>query len=292
MAYPRQVRDLSRAESKGLPLPSFGDLTLLGMGLDRHHAAPGEALLLKLYWRAEQKMDQDYSVLLKVMDHLEKAVTQVTLPPAASTYPTSQWIPGEILSGQHWLTLPSNLDSGTYSLSLQLLDASGAAKGAPIAFGEAGSINVIAPERQMTIPPMELRLEANFGDRITLLGYDLEPEVARPGEKVLLTLYWRAKQSMQRSYAVFAHLLDANSHIVAQHDGLPANWTRPTTGWLPGEVIVDIHSLAPEADILPGEYPLEVGLYDAESNVRLPVLNAIGQVIADRVLLAPLSVEP
>jgi len=292
MAYPRQVRDLPGVKSKGPAPLSVGDLTLLGMGLDRHHAAPGEALLLKLYWRAEQKMGQDYSVLLKVTDRSEKAVTQVALSPATSAYPTSQWIPGEILSGQHWLILPANLNSGTYGLSLQLLDASGTARGSPIALGEAGLINVIAPERQMTIPPMEFRLDTNFGDRITLLGYDLEPEVIRPGEKVLLTLYWRAKQSMQHSYAVFAHLLDANSHIVAQHDGLPANWTRPTTGWLPGEVVVDIHSLALEIDILPGEYPLEVGLYDAESHVRLPVLNAIGQAVADRMLLAPLSVEP
>jgi hypothetical protein len=96
---------------------------------------------------------------------------------------------------------------------------------------------------------------------------------------------------MTRSYAVFAHLLDAESRIVAQHDGLPVNWTRPTTGWLSGEVITDVHELVLETDVSAGVYPLEVGLYDPETNVRLPVLDAAGQIIEDRALLAPVSVE-
>jgi hypothetical protein len=270
----------------------FGDLTLLGTGLDRHQAAPGETLLLTLYWRAEQKMYQGYVVAIEVTDRSGQVVARVTLPPAASIYPTGEWIAGEIVQGQHWLTLPPGLDSGTYSLSLQLLDASHRAGHAAVALGEAGQVNVVAPQRQMTAPPMKKRLDANFADRITLLGYDLEPQLTRLGETMHLTLYWRAEQLMTRSYTVFTHLLDAGSRIVAQHDGLPANWARPTSGWLPGEIIADVHSLALGADVPPGEYLLEVGLYDAGSNVRLPVLSADGQIIEDRVLLAPVSVEP
>ena len=96
---------------------------------------------------------------------------------------------------------------------------------------------------------------------------------------------------MRRSYAVFAHLLDAQNRIAAQHDGLPAGWTRPTTGWLPGEVIADVHELALDANLPPGVYTLEVGLYNPETKVRLPVLDEAGQIIKDRVLLEPVSVE-
>jgi mannosyltransferase len=143
------------------------------------------------------------------------------------------------------------------------------------------------------VPPMQRRLDANLADRATLLGYDLEPEAVRPGETLRLTLYWRAGQPMSRSYAVFTHLLDAEDRIVAQHDGLPADWTRPTTGWLPGEVITDVHELVLRTDIPPAPtYLLEVGLYDSETNVRLPVLGAAGQTIGDRVLLTPVSGEP
>jgi len=271
---------------------SLGDLTLLGVGLDRHRAAPGETLLLTLYWRAERAPGQDYVVSVETVDECGEIVAATILPPAAATYPASQWIAGEIVRGQHWFTLPADLDSGTYVLRLRLLEANGRPIGDPVPFGETGQVTVVAPARQTTIPPMGHRLDANFGHRATLLGYDLEPETAHPGETLRLTLYWRAEQAMTHSYAVFTHLLDAESHIVAQHDGLPADWTRPTTGWLPGEVITDVRRLALATGVPPGEYLLEAGLYDARSNVRLPVLDTAGQIIGDRVLLAPVSVEP
>lgn len=270
----------------------LGDLTLLGVSLDRRQATPGETLLLTLYWRAERPPAQDYAVSVAALDESGAIVATTALPPAATTYPTGQWIAGEIVRGQHWLTLPAGLDTGAYALRVTLLEAEGRPIGTPVSLAEGGQITVVAPERQTVIPPMGHRLDANFADRATLLGYDLVPETAQPGETLRLTLYWRAEQPMPRSYAVFAHLLDANSRIVAQHDGLPANWTRPTTGWLPGEVIVDAHDLVLETGVPPGAYLLEAGLYDPETGVRLPVLDAAGQIIADRALLAPVSVEP
>jgi len=286
---PPPVEALDMPHHLNVPL---GDLTLLGMGLDRQRAAPGETLLLTLYWRAERALPQDYSVSVQVLNKNGGIVSATILPLAAKFYPASEWIAGEIVQGQHWLTLPANLDSDAYTLRLELLDISTRPVGKPVSFGQTGQVTVISPERHMAIPSMEYRLNTNFGTRATLLGYDLEPEMARPGETLRLTLYWRAERVMTRSYAVFTHLLDADSHIVAQHDGLPVEWSRPTTGWLPGEVIADVHLLDLKADVPPGEYLLEVGLYNAETNVRLPVLDMAGQIVEDRALLAPVSVEP
>ncbi|HIE39771.1 MAG TPA: hypothetical protein EYP77_12045 [Anaerolineae bacterium] len=52
-----------------------------------------------------------------------------------------------------------------------------------------------------------------------------------------------------------------NGRIVAQSDGVPAGWTRPTTGWLPGEYIVDTRVLTLPPDVPPGVYTLQTGLY-------------------------------
>ncbi len=270
---------------------TFDDLTLLGASLDRRQAAPGETLLLTLYWRADRAPPQDYALSLHILNQDGQIVASTPLPLVAPSYPPSQWRAGEMLRGQHWLTLPAALESGSYALSLQLDDASGQPVGPLLSLGEAGRMAVVAPTRQTVIPPMRHRLDANLADRVTLLGYDLEPEVARPGETIRLTLYWRAEQPMARSYAVFSHLLDAEERIVAQHDGLPANWTRPTTGWLPGQVVTDVHEWVIEAGTPPGPaYLPEVGLYDSETNIRLPVLNASGQIVGDRVLLTPVSI--
>ncbi len=98
---------------------------------------------------------------------------------------------------------------------------------------------------------------------------------------------------MSKSYTVFTHLLDADSRIWAQQDGIPVSGARPTTGWVPGEVIRDEVQLAVDPQAPPGDYVIEVGLYDAGDPAlpRLSVLDEAGQPIDDRVLLAEVRVE-
>ena len=66
---------------------------------------------------------------------------------------------------------------------------------------------------------------------------------------------------LSESYRVFVHLLSEDGRIVAQADGLPAGWTRPTTGWLPGEFIIDRHTIALPTTLPSGNYTLTTGLY-------------------------------
>ena len=69
-----------------------------------------------------------------------------------------------------------------------------------------------------------------FNQESQLLGYDLTI-----GQKtVQLTLYWKALASMNTSYTVFTHLLDAQNRVIAQQDNVPVSGTRPTTNWLAG----------------------------------------------------------
>ena len=88
------------------------------------------------------------------------------------------------------------------------------------------------------------------------------------GPKSPLTLLWHAEAEMPTSYRVFVHLVDGAGQILAQADGEPANWTRPTTGWVPGEYILDEHTLTLPAD-LPLDASLRIGLYDPATNQRL-----------------------
>ncbi len=84
-----------------------------------------------------------------------------------------------------------------------------------------------------------------------------------------LVLHWRAVGPVPDDYRVFVHLLDAYGDRVAQSDGVPALWTRPTSGWSPGERIEDRHGLSLPADLPLGDYTLIVGLYRPLDGVRL-----------------------
>lgn len=135
-------------------------------------------------------------------------------------------------------------------------------------------------------------VRARFGERITLLGYELDAEAIAPGETLALTLYWQALGPVETGYTVFTHLMDAQERIWAQHDGLPADGARPTDRWEVGELVVDRHALTVSPEAPPGLYQLEVGLYRADTGARLLALDGDGQPLAgDRVLLCPVTVR-
>lgn len=72
-------------------------------------------------------------------------------------------------------------------------------------------------------------------------------------------------------YHVFVHLVDEAGNILAQSDAVPAGWTRPTTGWLPGEYVVDVHTLTLPSGLPSGQLAFRIGLYDPVTGERLSV---------------------
>lgn len=106
-------------------------------------------------------------------------------------------------------------------------------------------------------------LYVRFGDFSALVGYSLPAAVVTTAEPLPLTLYWRALDGTSpMDYMVFTHLLAGDGHLVAQHDGGPAGGARPTTGWAPGETIVDSHLLAFYDTAYTGPARIVVGLYE------------------------------
>lgn len=116
-------------------------------------------------------------------------------------------------------------------------------------------------------------LYARLGDVAEFLGYDLPSTEVRPGQTLLLILYWRALSGAgAANYAVFTHLLPPDmSRLLGQHDGVPAGGSSPTTTWVAGEVIVDAHELTLYETGYSGPAQIAVGLYDPVTQLRVPV---------------------
>jgi hypothetical protein len=115
------------------------------------------------------------------------------------------------------------------------------------------------------------RLEADFGGVMRLMGYDLETEVVEPGSQVAVTLYWEALASTDRDYTVFVHLLGKHDLLVAQRDTFPGLGLLSTTWLKPGFRWTDRYVLQmPPTAYAPDLAQIEVGLYDATTEARLP----------------------
>lgn len=123
--------------------------------------------------------------------------------------------------------------------------------------------------RSFQVPPIQQRRNAIFGDRITLLGFD----VARSTFNVQLTLYWQmtGPATPTTSFTVFVHLISPDGKMWAQVDHPPVYGSYPTTRWQPGEVITDPYTLMLPADLPPGTYQVRVGLYDPTTGQRLAI---------------------
>jgi hypothetical protein len=235
---------------------SLGSITLLGADFDRREAAPGDAVLLNTFWRADRQPAQDLTVHLALLAQDGSPVAGYDLPPTARWHPTSAWQPGDVWRGQHVLNIPADLDSGDYTWQLSIEP--------PHQFTSLPSaLHVIAPDRTFSSPPVDVQIDARMGNVATLVGANLKPETSnlKPGNPLTVTLVWRAEDTPPASYHVFLHLLGPDGTLVAQSDGVPAGWSRPTTGWMPGEYITDVHTLSIPPDALEGDHILSTGLY-------------------------------
>ncbi len=123
---------------------------------------------------------------------------------------------------------------------------------------------------------------------VRLNGYGFTRETG-PGRELLVALEWQSLRPVDRDFQVFVHLLNEQGEKLAQRDGQPVLWLRPTSTWQPGERIVDRYGLLLPQDLPPGEYRIAVGLYDAASGQRLPVSAGPGDFAIE---LGPIRVAP
>ena len=282
------------ADQIRLPHPGRSDLggglTLLGWDLERYVAQPGDPLLLTLVWLVEAQPQGDYGARLFLTDATGQSLDVGTFPPTNVWHPTNAWQVGQAWRGQNTFRVPVQAQPGEARLSVQLVDSRGVPLGSA---AELTSIEVLPTDRSFITPQPQVPRPANFDDKVALLGADLAPDPVTPGGLLQVTLYWQGLAEMDVPYTVFVHLLGPTGQLVGGHDGQPAGGMRPTTGWIPGEYITDIHDVSIPGDLAPGEYVVEVGLYDAgvSSLPRLPILGEEGQEETDRVIFGPVQVR-
>jgi hypothetical protein len=247
-------------------------LTLLGADLETRTARPGEPIFVTLYWRGGKAPMPDHDVTIALGD-----MVLYTGAPVNGGYPFSEWAAGEVIADRYGPRLPRTAPAGEYALQLQISGHT----------FELGSVEVEATQRTFEIPPITHPLNATLGDQVVLLGYDLDRDVAEPGDVIVLTLYWQALAEMDESYTVFTHLVAPDGAMAGQRDSLPVEGSYPTNLWLLGEVIADRYEIQVPAEAAAGEHVLEVGMYIAETGARLPIVGTA----ADAVALQTITIE-
>jgi len=257
-------------------------LELVGYDQEPRSPRPGEELRVALYWCPRKALESVYSSYLHLVSKEGQAIVQSDHQPGGVYYPTSLWKEGEVIRDEHTLVIPPTAPLGAYRLLAGMYESDSQEP-----LGEGLTIRMIGVKRAILTSPGEIGhpLGINLGDRVTLLGYDLE----RHDGEIILTFYWQARREMGEDYTVFVHLLEGEE-IVAQADSQPQDGDYPTSIWDEGEVVIDEHRLT-TGELPPGEYDLWVGIYLLETMERLPVIGAQGEKIGERVNLGTIQIE-
>ena len=95
-----------------------------------------------------------------------------------------------------------------------------------------------------------------------------------------LELLWRADKPIPERYKVSVQLLNREGRLVSQRDSEPLEGTRPTTTWEPGEIVTDRYGLLLPADLPSGDYQVVLGLYQADTGVRVPACCPEGDAVS------------
>ncbi|MBC8249466.1 MAG: DUF2142 domain-containing protein [Anaerolineales bacterium] len=257
---------------------------------------PGDALTVTLYWQSLAKMGKDYVVFVHLLDENDPILAQRNTFPGLGSFPTTLWQVGDAIADTYTLLLPettyapclAQLEVGLYDFAtgerLPVYGPEGEAVGDNVRFEE---IEVL-PRSETGLPnPVHF----NFGDRIALVGYDMDRRKASPGEAIHLTLYWQGLAEMKDDYTVFVHLLRERDQIWAGADRQPQGGAAPSSTWAKGQIVVDEYELVIAPDAPPDVYEIEVGIYLAETGDRLDLLDQNGRLMGNRILLSKVRIE-
>ncbi len=293
-----------------------GVMRLLGYDLETElppasgGVEPGGWVGVTLYWEALAPADRDYTVFVHLLGEGELLVAQRDTFPGLGWLSTMWLEPGFRWADRCVLQVPDTAYTPDEAqVQVGLYDATG--EGRLPATGPEGE----PPGDNMRFGRIQLRshpvgafppvggaeggdipnpISINFGDRMELVGYDLDRRVVRQGETITLTLYWRGLRRMDVNYTVSAQLVDAGQRKAAQHDGWPLDRAAPTAAWEPGQVLADPYVLAVSQGVPPGVYGVRVVVYAFEEGgiMHLPTVPAGGQMQANHITLTTVRVVP
>jgi hypothetical protein len=116
-------------------------------------------------------------------------------------------------------------------------------------------------------------LDANLGDQLDVLGWDLFDADGRPtggivpGETVELVIYYRVVARITTNWETFVHIEGFQRRFNADHPTLGGRY--PFSLWRIGDIVADRHAFALEPNFTAGQYRLLFGLYSGTRRLAL-----------------------
>jgi 4-amino-4-deoxy-L-arabinose transferase-like glycosyltransferase len=252
---------------------------LLGMEVSPDEIQAGDTVDVTLYWEAQSSPPAHLRAVVQIWTIGGRFLGQRDATPAGEVYPPDLWLPGDVVRDVYRVRVNED-GPAMCRVAVRVLTSDEL-------LGEVSSPAVL----RLTGPALssdgvEYPLEYTFDGKIELIGYSLpNGPPSSASESLAIVFYWHALTEIDEDYTVFLHLLNedrdgADSGLVGQSDGPPFDNDYPTSYWLPGQILGDVHVLSLDG-ARPANVYLLVGLYRLADGMRLPIHTATGERIPD-----------
>lgn len=112
--------------------------------------------------------------------------------------------------------------------------------------------------------------QANYDDRIELVGYDLDlpaGDSVGAGQRFTVTWYWRVIAKPPSGYQVFVHIDGNGLRLNGDHE--PVEGRYPPRLWETGDVIADTQELTVPANFRSDDYVMYVGWFSGSQRLKV-----------------------
>jgi hypothetical protein len=254
------------------------------LGLLRVRADPADKVLqgtfmgLEIYWGATDPPGRDLALQVEFVDQAGDVV-QVERMALYPDWPSAQWPADTIVIGRYRVRVGAHLPPGGYDVRVGAADPlTGELIGDP---ATVATLEVKPVARTYQPPAPRYDIGGCFGDRMCVLGYDVEHHDDHLG----FVFYWQGARLMEQDYVMSIRLIDLSSGAVAwAKDAAPHDWSYPTTWWDVGEVVSDTFGCDLDG-VSAGRYQLAAVVYEPRSGAVLtassagPPAQSVGEVL-------------
>ena len=159
---------------------------------------------------------------------------------------------------------------------------------APTKEGTQGTAPKLPPA-----PPTEVKSGANFGDAFELTSVLLTPSRGTTGEPVRVTANFKVNAKIDIDYMIFVHVEDVDGRVDRLNVDHPPR-SKPTSQWLPGEVVQDVFDIPIPPQMPVRGLSLVLGFWDPKTDARLTIKNkdVVQTDGRDRLFVAKFPVVP
>ena len=242
---------------------------------------PSNDSQVRLNWaRLGEIGDREVQASLSLVDAAGQVVGSNVAEPYGGSLPIQGWPSGAL---QTLLEFHTPDRDGAYTLRLGFVDASGTPLSAKCGWLAPPSID--CPLATLQVAGEAIGDAINFDNQVLLTNWSIDRTEMRPGETINVQLNWRGLKTWDADYTAFVHLVGPDGALHGQVDAWPAQGTLPTSTWTAGQTVSDPYAVTLQPDAPSGRYQIEVGWYLLATLRRLPVLDAAGQPIDDRVII-------